>query len=310
MIAHQTSGRTALGVSLALSTAALWALLPVALKFSLQQIDALTLTWLRFVVAWVLFGAWISAQGRASQLLSLDGAGVRLLAVASVMLVANYCLYLLGLHRTTPADAQVLMQLAPLLLALGGVIIFGERLTRVQWAAAGLLLLGLAVFFGDRVFATLSNMRRYLTGSLLLGGGATTWAIYALAQKQLLTRLSSNTVLFVVFGTGSLALLGVADFTVFADIDAVHWGAIAFCSVNTLLAYGAFAEALAHAEASRVSVVLALNPLLTLGVVAAAHLGLPATFPAVDVGLLAYLGAIFVVVGAMAISLSNRKRAL
>jgi drug/metabolite transporter (DMT)-like permease len=180
----------------------------------------------------------------------------------------------------------------------------------VQWAAAGLLLLGLAVFFGDRVFATLSNMRRYLTGSLLLGGAATTWAIYALAQKQLLTRLSSNTVLFVVFGTGSLALLGVADFTVFAGIDAVHWGAIAFCSVNTLLAYGAFAEALAHAEASRVSVVLALNPLLTLGVVAAAHFGLPATFPAVDVGLLAYLGAIFVVVGAMAISLSNRKRAL
>lgn len=308
MIAHQTTGRTALGLSLALSTAALWATLPVALKFSLEQVDAMTLTWFRFVVAFVLFGAWISAQGRGSQLLRLDRANVRLLAVASVMLIVNYSLYLLGLHRTTPATSQVLMQLAPLLLAVGGVVAFGERLSRTQWLAAGPLVLGLAIFFGDRVVSAVSDAGRYIEGTLLIAGAAGTWAVYALAQKQLLARLSSNTVLFVVFGLGSLVLLPLADFGAFRHIDGVHWLAVLFCSLNTLFAYGAFAEALAHTEASRVSVVLACNPLLTLLVVGAAHLAWPARFPPVDVEWLGYLGAILVVAGAVAISLSNRKR--
>jgi drug/metabolite transporter (DMT)-like permease len=307
VIAHRTSGRTALGLSLALATAALWALLPVALKFALEQIDALTLTWFRFLAAFVLFGVWIAAQGRAAQLRRLGAPGFRLLAVAALMLVANYCLYLLGLERTTPANAQVLMQLAPLLLAAGGVIVFGERLSRAQWLAVGALLLGLGSFFGEQLAAAVSNAGQYLAGSLFIVGAASTWAVYALAQKQLLAHLSSNTVLFVVFGVGSLALLPAADFTVFASIDAVHWVAIAFSAANTLVAYGAFAEALAHAEASRVSVVLALNPLLTLLVVAAAHLFSPGRFAPVEIGLFGCLGATCVVAGAMAISLANRK---
>ena len=72
-------------------------------------------------------------------------------------------------------------------------------------------------------------------------------------------------------GLGEVALLPFADFTAFAQIDAWHWVAVVFCALNTLAAYGAFAEALVHAEASRVSVVLALNPLLTMLVVGGAH---------------------------------------
>lgn len=308
MIAHRASGRTTLGLSLALSTAVLWATLPVALKFALEQIDALTLTWFRFVVAFALFGVWIAAQGRMVELRRLDATGFRLLALAAGMLIANYCLYLLGLHHTTPANSQVLMQLAPLMLAAGGVIVFGERLSRAQWLAAGVLVLGLLLFFGERVFAVVSNTGRYLDGSLLIVGAAATWAIYALAQKQLLARLSSNTVLFVIFGLGGVVLLPVSDFAAFGNVDAVHWVAIAFCSVNTLFAYGAFAEALAHVEASRVSVVLSLNPLLTLMVVALAHLVLPTRFPGVEVDVLGYVGATCVVLGAMAISLAKRQR--
>ena len=40
---------------------------------------------------------------------------------------------------------------------------------------------------------------------------------------------------------------------------------LAFCCLNTLIAYGAFAEALEHLEVSRVSAVLALAPVFTIG---------------------------------------------
>ena len=51
MALHQTTGRWRLGLTLALTTAALWATLPVALKIALETIDPWTLTWARFAVA-------------------------------------------------------------------------------------------------------------------------------------------------------------------------------------------------------------------------------------------------------------------
>ena len=58
MSLHQASGRWKLGLALALLTAACWATLPVALKVTLEQVDPLTLTWFRFLLAAGLMGAW------------------------------------------------------------------------------------------------------------------------------------------------------------------------------------------------------------------------------------------------------------
>ena len=54
-------------------------------------------------------------------------------------------------------------------------------------------------------------------------------------------------------------------------LDAIGLWLLAYCALNTLVAYGAFAEALAHWEASRVSTILATTPLLSLGVIALVH---------------------------------------
>lgn len=308
MALHQITGRTTLGLSLALSTTILWATLPVALKFALEQIDAVTLTWFRFLGAFVLFGLWSLAQRRAGELLRLNRSGVRLLLLAAAMLIVNYVLYLFGLDRTTPATSQVLMQLAPLLLAAGGVVVFGERLSRARWLSFGVLSCGLALFCWDRLPAVFAEGSRYVQGSLLIAGAALTWAVYALAQKQLHGQLSSNSVLCFVFGVGSLVLLPAADVGSLGRVDGWHWVAIAFCTVNTLAAYGAFAEALAHVEASRVSAVLAANPLLTVSVVAGAHLVVPERFPAVEIDWLGYVGAACVVTGSAAASLFAQRQ--
>ena len=49
-----------------------------------------------------------------------------------------------------------------------------------------------------------------------------------------------------------------------AHLDLERAGLLAFCALNTVVGYGAFAESLAHWEASRVGAVLALTPLGTL----------------------------------------------
>ena len=58
---------------------------------------------------------------------------MRLLIVATLGLAANYIGFLLGLDHTSPANAQVLIQLGPLLLALGGLVVFRERFAPAQW---------------------------------------------------------------------------------------------------------------------------------------------------------------------------------
>lgn len=299
-MAHQTSGRTLLGLSLALSTAVLWAILPVALKFALEQTDPLTLTWFRFATACFALLGWLAARGGFAQFAKLDRRSLGLLFLAVLALNGNYLFYLLGLQRTTPGNTQLLMQIAPLLLAAGGVVFFRERLDRRRLLSTSILLGGLALFFLDQQRTAGEEARSYLEGSSLVLLAAATWAAYALAQKELLIRLSSTGVLLLVFAFGTVWLLPFVDFASLGSADSAHWLAITFCCVNTLAAYGAFAQALVHAEASRISVVLAVNPLLTLVVVALAHGWLPARFPPVQVAALGYLGALLAVAGSVA----------
>src|SRR5690606_22376986 len=81
------------------------------------------------------------------------------------------------------------------------------------------------------------------------------------------------------------------------ELDLLGWGLLIFASLNTVVSYGAFSEALAHLEASRVSAILALTPLASLTCVAIGATLWPQTVPPENLSLISYLGALFVVVG-------------
>src|SRR5512145_803836 len=127
---HRASDRSGLGFSLALATMLLWGVLALALKVTLAEMDAYTITWYRFLVSTVLLGAVLASRGQLPAVGRLSRHVQGLLVVATTFLAANYILFLLGLQHTTPANTQVLIQLAPLLLAVGGLGVFGERFTR------------------------------------------------------------------------------------------------------------------------------------------------------------------------------------
>lgn len=308
MALYQSSGRAGLGLALAFSTAVLWATLPVALKVTLEQLDPLTLTWFRFVVAFVILAAYLGARGRLGVFTTLGRRDFALLAIAAATLIGNYVFYLLGLDRTTPANSQLLIQLAPLLMAAGGIVVFREPFAPSQWVGAALLIAGLGLFFFDQLASALTDASRYVIGSASIVVAALSWAAYALAQKQLLGRISSLHVLVFIFAVASAALLPTATPSALARLDTLHWVLLAYCSLNTLAAYGAFAEALAHIEASRVSVVLALNPLMTVFVVSAAHALFPTVVDDTHVAALGVAGACVAVAGSVATSLLGRRK--
>ncbi|MGL6291701.1 MAG: DMT family transporter [Silanimonas sp.] len=306
MSLHQSSGRWRYGLLLALVTAACWSTLPVALKLTLEQVDALTLTWFRFLVAAVLMGVWLGWKGRL--LAPYRGLAPKhwgMLGLAGLMLLGNYVFYLLGVQYTTPANAQLLIQLAPLLMALGGILVFRERFAAGQWAGLALIATGLLLFFREQ---QAGHGEGYALGAALVVLAAVVWAVYSLLQKQLLVRLSSPAILWVIYTLSALLLWPFAAPSVLLRLDALHAALLAYCALNTLVAYGAFAEALAHWEASRVSAILATTPILCVGAVAATHAVWPNLIAAERLGAIGWAGALLVLAGSASTSLLARRK--
>ena len=261
---HRSSGRWQLGLGLAALTACLWGMLPLLLDIALQALDPITITWFRFVVAFAVLGTWLGLRGEWPRRRQLTRPLAIQLAIATLFLGANYLAFLVGLDMTSAGTAEVVIQLAPLLLALGGLVVYGERYTFRQWSGLGVLLAGMAWFLLDTVGITSIEPQNYWLGSAIVVLAAVLWAVYALLQKQLLLQLSSAQIMLVLYGGCAAIYSFGANPAVLLEQSAVQWMALIACAANTLVAYGAFAESLNHWEASRISAVIALTPVLTL----------------------------------------------
>lgn len=303
---HTTSGRWRLGLALALTTAVCWGLLPIALRITLVGMDAWTLTWYRFAAASLALGAFLAWRRRLPRWPPLTRRGAWLYAAALLGLVANYVSYLVSLELMGPTAAQVLIQLAPMFLLFGGLIVFGERFAPLQWAGFAVLVTGLGVFFHERIAEVFAIGTRLGLGVAVMLFSAVVWACYALAQKQLLTQLASGQVLFLLYLGAVPLLLPPAQLVQVLALDGLQLGMLAFCCANTVIAYGCFAEALEHWEVSRVSAVVTLAPVFTvLGVHAAAWVW-PQAAPAEALSGWNLLGAALVVAGSMTAALGAR----
>jgi drug/metabolite transporter (DMT)-like permease len=305
MSLHQSSGRWRLGLALSLLTVLLWGILPIALAITLQVLDVYTVIWFRFLVSFLLLGVYLGIRGKLPKLEQLRSASWKLLAIATLFLGINYFLFMQGLALTSPANAEVLIQLSTLLLGFGGLVIFKERYRLYQWIGVSVMTCGYLLFFWEQLTNLITAHGTYILGSVLIALGATSWAIYALAQKQLLQSLSSPSIMLIIYGGCALLFTPLAKIKSLFILDSFHLLILVFCGLNTLIAYGAFAESLEHWEASRVSAVLALAPIVTLISVAFVSVVAPNWIPSEHFSFIAILGAALVVIGSVAIALGK-----
>ncbi|MFI7857888.1 DMT family transporter [Pseudomonas promysalinigenes] len=300
---HTTSGRWGYGLFLALLTALLWGILPIKLKQVLQVVDPLTVTWYRLLVSGGLLFAWLAAQRRLPSARKLGRKGKGLVALAVLGLMGNYVLYLIGLKLLSPGTAQLVVQMGPVLLLVTSVFVFKERFTLGQGIGLVVLLCGFGLFFNQRLEELLTSLGTYTTGVLTILLATSIWVFYALSQKQLLTVWHSQQVMMVIYLSCAVLLTPWVHPLQVLQLTGVQGWLLLACCLNTLVAYGAFAEALAHWEASRVSAILALTPLVTFVAVALAALAWPEYVHAEDINALGYVGAVTVVAGSSLVAL-------
>ncbi|MDM8349968.1 DMT family transporter [Pseudomonas sp. sp1636] len=294
---HISSGRWLYGMFLALLTALLWGVLPIKLKEVLQVMDPVTVTWYRLLVSGSILLAYLAASQGLPRFRPLGRKGAWLLALAIAGLSANYVLYLIGLNLLSPGTTQLVIQVAPILLLISSLFIFRECFSLGQGTGLAVLLLGFALFFNQRLGELLTSLTDYTAGILIVLLAAFVWAFYGLAQKQLLTVWNSLQVMMVIYLACALLLTPWAQPLQVLELSSLQGWLLFACCLNTLVAYGAFAEALAHWEASRVSATLAVTPLVTFGSVALAASWWPDHVLPEQINGLAYGGAALVVLG-------------
>ncbi|RMV73877.1 EamA-like family transporter [Pseudomonas caricapapayae] len=294
---HISSGRWVYGLCLSLLTALLWGILPIKLKQVLQVMDPVTVTWFRLSVSGALLFIWLASVKRLPGFKVLGRKGKVLVGLAVFGLVGNYVLYLIGLRLLSPGTTQLLVQVGPIFLLISSIFLFKERFSVGQGIGLIVLLIGFGFFFNQRLVELFTSLGDYTLGVLVVLLASTIWTFYGLSQKQLLTVWNSLQVMMVIYLFCALLLTPWAHPAEALLLSPLQGWLLLACCLNTLVAYGAFAEALAHWEASRVSATLALTPLVTLAAVAAAVWLWPDYVQAEELNVLGYGGALLVVAG-------------
>jgi drug/metabolite transporter (DMT)-like permease len=138
---------------------------------------------------------------------------------------------------------------------------------------------------------------------------STVWAVYGLAQKLLLRHMQGQQVLLLLYVGATLALLPFSHPGRILEVNTIQAWMLAFACANTVVAYGAFAEALRHWEASRVGATLTLTPLFTIAAMWVLEHTVPGLVAPERLNSLSILGAMVVVGGSMLCALGNAKLA-
>lgn len=295
-----------LGLSYSLVTAIMWGVLPIALKVILGEMDSITITWYRFSISAAIALFWYGRRSvdAIKRLLSRPLWPLTMLAIAG--LLANYIFYLIGLDHTTAEAAQILIQLAPLMLLVGSVWLFKEPFSALQWLGVIGCVVGLLLFFHHRLRVLASVDESYLFGLLLLLFAAATWTCYGLAQKQLLKHVNANDLLLLIYIAGTLCFLPASSPNQIQQLDSLGLILLAFASLNTIIAYGSFGIAMTHWEASRVSAVITIAPLLTLFFVFLSNALYPGFIQTEPLDWMNWLGAVLVIGGSTLAALGKR----
>lgn len=296
------------GFFLSLLTAVMWGVLPVVFELLLDSVDVVTLTWVRFCFSACVVWLFLAQRKQLPSVNKLPVATNLVLLLAVLALLGNFILYLMGLELLDPESTQVLIQLAPFILMLGSVMFFGETFSKVQSAGAIVLVLGLGLFFNERLPLLWQGASSYTLGIICMLFASLSWGIYGLLQKKLLASMNSIQLTLLIYAGGVIALALFISPSALGQLDAIEWWALLFCCVNMVVGYGAFTEALRVWQAARVSAVIALAPIFTILGMAMAVAWWPAFFTSSALNYWSYAGALLVVAGSMLAALGKPVR--
>ena len=282
------------GILLSITTALLWGVLPIFLKITLQGLHAGTISWFRFLCAFLILAVILQWKNHKPLNILLNPPWMGI--VGGACLSANYYWVTVGVDLSGPSNMAVLIQTASVFLVLVGVFVFRELLTLRQVLGMVVAGSGLFLFFHDQQ-SRIQDAGEYYYANFLIVLAALVWVGYMVSQKFLSRQYGAQSLNLLVYGVATFTLIGGVEWADFTNAGLTPWLSLIFCAVNTLLAYGTLAEAVKYIPLALISVIISLNPLITLlGMKILPEIGF-AGLQADPVGSLGYFGGAIAVTG-------------
>jgi len=253
------------GLACAAGTALCWGVLAIILKNALVFADSETIVAFRMFFAFLFLALFFSFT--KPKAFSLMRRPPLLLLLGCLGLAFNYLGFMKGVAYSGASNAQIMIQTGPILLMLSGFLIYKESIKTLQLLCLGVAFTGFVFFFKDQSHASL-NQNLFLANAWLLGAAAT-WVIYSLVIKHFTAQgYAVNELNLFVFCVCALILSLRIDYPSLSTYGLYEWSLLLLLGLNTLVAYGLFGAALKYAPASQVSIIITLNPILTLIIIA------------------------------------------
>jgi DME family drug/metabolite transporter len=267
-----------LGLVLVAIAAASWGTTGATMALLSREADAspLLVGWSRLAIATpvlLLAAAW-TARFRAREPARRPWpslADLPLGAVLGLAMAAYQVCYFRAVTLVGVATAALLaICSAPLLIALLAALFLGERLTPLQWLSLATAVAGIALLVaGPRGFGEIAG--HFGVGALLALGAGLSYAVYAVAAKGLLARVTPLAVSAITFALAAI-FLAPALLAEPAPARALStgWPLLVYLGLGpTAAAYALFTAGLGRVPATAAGIVTLLEPLTatTLGVV-------------------------------------------
>ncbi len=239
----------------------MWSLLAIILKVALSDLDTITVTWIRFFIAFILLSIIVGISN-PGHFKILRKPPIKLI-FAAIALGLNYLGFVKGLDFTSPTNAQVFIQIGPVLLALSGIFIYKEKIKPKQLIGLLLAVIGLLVFYSQQIEQMIETKSVYNKGVLWILFGAVSWACYAIFQKGLVKDYATNQLNLIIYGLPALLYTPFINISPIFSLSWPYLIIVFFLGVNTLVAYTFMSLALKYLEANIVSVIVTVNPIFT-----------------------------------------------
>jgi drug/metabolite transporter (DMT)-like permease len=185
------------------------------------------------------------------------------------------------------------------------VIFFQESFSSKQAWGAVIFIVGLLLFFNQRLSSLLSELSSYNIGIYYIVFASVTWAIYGLAQKKLLQDFQALELIFIIVSAGALVFLPLSSPGKIVELNKLQLWMLGFGAINTAVAYGCFSQAMHYWDTTRVSAVVTIVPVLTLSIGYLQQRYFPEFMTVEPVNNLSVFGAIVVVIGSAITALSK-----
>ena len=190
---------------------------------------------------------------------------VRLLFCGLFGVAINQLFFFEGLNLTTPINAAIIMTVSPILVIIFSAIIIKEKITIRKLLGIFLGIVGAATLILKSGSISLDNT--FFVGNILIFINATSYSIYLVLVKTLMTKYNPITVMFYVFSFGLIFVLpfGLNELL---EVNTQSFSKIIYLKVSfvvictTFLAYLFNAFALKTLNPSVVSTYIYLQPVL------------------------------------------------